>query len=182
MTHGRVACPARARGHQSTVRHVDRGGAFRAAYTRRVPMTIRPASQEDVPALLTLYRELHPDDPSPSAVAAIEAWQAIEAQAGRTILVAECTGAVVGTIDCVILPNLTRGARPFVLVENVVVTADQRRAGVGAALLEAVVAAARQAGCYKVQLLSRASRQDAHAFYEAYGFRAVAQGYRLYLD
>lgn len=145
-------------------------------------MTIRPAAQEDVPALLSLYRELHPDDPSPSATAATEAWQAIEAQAGRTILVAETAGAVAGTIDCVILPNLTRGARPFVLIENVVVTADKRRSGVGAALLAAAVSAARQAGCYKVQLLSRAGRQGAHAFYESHGFQPVAQGYRRYLD
>jgi GNAT superfamily N-acetyltransferase len=68
------------------------------------------------------------------------------------------------------------------LVENVVVTAGHRRAGVGAALLRAAVTMAREAGCYKVQLLSRAERRAAHAFYESRGFRAVAQGYRLYLD
>lgn len=147
-----------------------------------MPTTIRPASQDDLPALLALYEELHPDDPSPSATLALDTWRAIEAQAGRTVLVAESAGSVVGTIDCAMLPNLTRGARPFVLVENVVVTAGHRRAGVGAALLEAAVRMARLAGCYKVQLLSRASRQAAHAFYESHGFRAVAHGYRLYLD
>jgi len=75
-----------------------------------------------------------------------------------------------------------RAARPFMLVENVVVTAALRRSGIGTALLDAVVALARDAGCYKIQLLSRASRHGAHAFYEARGFRTVAQGYRLYLD
>jgi hypothetical protein len=54
-----------------------------------MPITIRSASQADVPALLALYAELHPDDPSPSAQTALNAWQAIEAQAGRTVLVAE---------------------------------------------------------------------------------------------
>jgi hypothetical protein len=54
-----------------------------------MPITIRSASQADVPALLALYAELHPDDPSPSAQTALNAWQAIEAQAGRTVLLAE---------------------------------------------------------------------------------------------
>jgi len=147
----------------------------------RMPILIRPASPDDVPALLVLYRELHPDDPLPSAATALDAWRAIEAQAGRTVLVAESAGVVIGTIDCAILPNLTRGARPFMLVENVVVTAGQRRTGVGAALMEAAVGLARRAGCYKIQLLSRAGRQAAHVFYESCGLRAVAQGYRLYL-
>ena len=143
---------------------------------------MRPASQDDLPALLGLYGELHPNDPSPSAQTALDVWRAIEAQAGRTVLVAESSGTVVGTVDCALLPNLTRGARPFMLIENVVVTAGHRRAGVGAALLRAAVALAREAGCYKIQLLSRTERRAAHAFYESRGFQAIAQGYRLYLD
>ncbi len=131
--------------------------------------------------MLDLYAELHPSDLPPSMQAALDVWRSIESQAGRTVLVAESAGTVVGTLDCAVLPNLTRGARPFALVENVVVTATHRRSGVGSALLEAAVSVARQAGCYKIQLLSRAERHVAHAFYESFGFRAVAQGYRLYL-
>lgn len=142
---------------------------------------VRPASEADVPALLELYAELHPADPRPPAQTALDVWRAIQAQAGRTVLVAESAGTVIGTVDCAVLPNLTRGARPFALIENVVVTAGRHRSGVGSALLEAAVSLARQAGCYKVQLLSRAERHAAHAFYESHGFRAVAQGYRRYL-
>jgi ribosomal protein S18 acetylase RimI-like enzyme len=147
-----------------------------------VTITIRSASEVDVPALLALFEELHPDDPVPSAQAVASAWRAIEGQSGRAVLLAESDGAVVGTIDCTTLPNLTRGARSFMLVENVVVAAGHRRLGVGVALMEAAFALARQARCYKVQLLSRASREAAHAFYESLGFRTIAQGYRLYLD
>ncbi|WP_410638583.1 GNAT family N-acetyltransferase [Amycolatopsis sp. lyj-346] len=144
-------------------------------------ITTRLAAEADLPALLALFQELHPDDPAPSGQAAADAWRAIEGQSGRAILLAETGGVVVGTIDCTTLPNLTRGARSFMVVENVVVTAGHRRSGVGAALMEAAVARARQARCYKVQLLSRSGREAAHAFYESLGFRAVAQGYRLYL-
>lgn len=147
-----------------------------------MPIAIRPAAEADLPALLALYAELHPDDPVLSLPAALRTWRAIQAQAGRTILVAESDSTPVATADCATLPNLTRGARPFLLVENVVVTTALRRSVIGTALLDAVVALARDAGCYKIQLLSRASRHGAHAFYESRGFRTVAQGYRLYLD
>lgn len=145
-------------------------------------ITTRPATEADVPALLALFRQLHPDDPAPPAPAAAAAWRAIEAQPGRVLLVAESGGVVIGTADCATLPNLTRGARSFMLVENVVVAAEHRRSGVGTALMEAAFAVARRADCYKVQLLSRSGRETAHAFYESQGFRAVAQGYRVYLD
>jgi GNAT superfamily N-acetyltransferase len=149
-------------------------------------ISVRPATEFDVPALLALYAELHPSDPPPAVQTAHEVWRAIEAQAGRTILVAEAArpagavSTVVGTVDCTVLPNLTRGARPFALIENVVVTAGHRRSGIGSDLLDAAVALARQVGCYKIQLLSRAERRGAHAFYESRGFRASAQGYRRY--
>jgi hypothetical protein len=80
-----------------------------------VTITTRPASEVDVPALLALYAELHPHDPAPSTEAAAGAWRAIEAQAGRVVLLAESDGVVAGTIDCATLPNLTRGTRPFML-------------------------------------------------------------------
>jgi N-acetylglutamate synthase-like GNAT family acetyltransferase len=147
-----------------------------------MPVTIRPATEADLPALLALYAELHPDDPVLAPSAAARTWRDIEAQAGRHVLLAESDAVAVGTVDCTTLPNLTRGGRPFMLVENVVVTASRRRSGIGAALLDAAVALARKAGCYKIQLLSRDTRLDAHAFYAARGFRTVAKGYRLYLD
>jgi ribosomal protein S18 acetylase RimI-like enzyme len=67
------------------------------------------------------------------------------------------------------------------LVENVVVAAAARRAGVGRELMRAALDLARRAGCYKVQLLSRADRAAAHAFYESAGFRPTAAGFRAYL-
>jgi ribosomal protein S18 acetylase RimI-like enzyme len=148
-----------------------------------VTITTRTATGDDLPALLSLYAELHPGDPRLTDEVAHEVWRRISTQAGRTILVAEdgAAGAVVGTVDCTVLPNLTRGARPFMLVENVVVAEAARRRGVGSALFDAVLALAEGNGCYKIQLLSRATRDEAHEFYEAQGFAPVAQGFRRYL-
>jgi GNAT superfamily N-acetyltransferase len=142
-------------------------------------VTIRPATGADLDALRRLLAELHPDDEPVADPAGT--WRRIEEQPGRTILVADRGGELLGTVDLAILPNLTRGGRPFMLVENVVVAAAARRAGVGRLLLSAAVERARAAGCYKAQLLSRKDRAAAHAFYEACGLRPVAAGYRIYL-
>ena len=94
---------------------------------------------------------------------------------------AEQDSVVLGTADCTIQANLSRNTRPLMLIENFVVTAASRRTGVGSAMLREAVDMARAAGCYKVQLLSRATRVDAHRFYESQGFLPLAQGYRRYL-
>jgi ribosomal protein S18 acetylase RimI-like enzyme len=145
-------------------------------------ITIRPVIESDLSSLLALYAQLHPGD-SPLAVEqAAPIWREITGQAGRTVLLAELDGLAAGTLDCTVLPNLTRGGRPFMLVENVVVGSAVRRQGVGRQLLGAAVARARSADCYKVQLLSGVNRAEAHAFYESCGFRQVAAGFRHYLN
>ncbi|RSM84024.1 GNAT family N-acetyltransferase [Amycolatopsis sp. WAC 01375] len=141
---------------------------------------IRPAVEADLPALLALYAELHPDDPPLPVERGLAIWRRIENQQGRTILVAETGGVVTGTTDCSVLHNLTRGGRPFMLVENVVVAASWRRTGVASRLFEAVIDLAVREDCYKVQLISRSDRVDAHSFYESCGFEALAEGYRRY--
>ncbi|MFJ4501038.1 GNAT family N-acetyltransferase [Streptomyces sp. NPDC088864] len=102
-------------------------------------------------------------------------------QWGRTVLVAETEdGVVVGTADCLVMPNLTRGGRGILFVENVVVAGAGRRRGVGRRLLEAAVRLGEEAGCYKAQLLA-ADDAYVHTFYAACGFEPLAQGFRRYL-
>jgi GNAT superfamily N-acetyltransferase len=144
-------------------------------------ITIRPAAETDLPALLTLYAELNPDDAPLATQSTRDIWAAIRLQQGRTVLVAVVNGMLAGTADCVVLPNLTRGGRSILVVENVVVASAHRRRGVGRQLMDAAVRLAESAGCYKVQLLA-ADGHEAHTFYQACGFQPLAQGFRRYLD
>jgi GNAT superfamily N-acetyltransferase len=139
--------------------------------------------------LLLLLREFgRAPAPGRSAAAPAEGREAHEIlvaileQSGRTLLVADVNGEIVGTADLLIVQNLMRGSAPWAMVENVVVADRVRRRGIGRALFDEAIRLARGAGSYKVQLLSNKHRRDAHAFYKAVGFTATAEGFRLYLE
>ncbi|GAB2716673.1 hypothetical protein GCM10027072_06460 [Streptomyces bullii] len=141
---------------------------------------MRPAAEADLSAVLGLYGELNPDDAPLPRASAEAIWADMAGQRGRTVLVADADGTVVGTADCVVLPNLTRGGRPILFVENVVVSGSHQRRGVGRRLMQAAVELAEAGGCYKAQLLA-ADDAYVHAFYAACGFEPLAQGFRRYL-
>jgi ribosomal protein S18 acetylase RimI-like enzyme len=141
---------------------------------------VRPATGTDLPALLALHSELNPDDAPLPRASAEAVWEAMSGQHGRTVLVADAEGVVAGTADCIVMPNLTRGGRAVLFVENVVVAGAFRRRGVGRRLMEEAVRLGEAADCYKVQLLA-ADDAYVHAFYEACGFRPLATGFRRYL-
>ncbi|MBR8641751.1 GNAT family N-acetyltransferase [Streptomyces tuirus] len=144
-------------------------------------ITVRAAVEADLVGLLALYGELNPEDAPLPRASAEAVWAAISGQQGRTVLVAEADGIVAGTADCVLMPNLTRGGRAILFVENVVVAGCFQRRGVGRQLMEAAVRLGESAGCYKVQLLA-ADDEYVHSFYRACGFEALAQGFRRYVE
>ncbi|MBN1813181.1 MAG: GNAT family N-acetyltransferase [Anaerolineae bacterium] len=132
---------------------------------------IREAIEDDLDGLLDLYAHLSPNDaPSPPRARVVELWQEIIANPMLTYFVAEQEGQLVCSCNLTIVPNLTRGARPFGVIENVITHPDFRRRGVGKAILDRAIETAKQAGCYKVMLLSGTSRKEAHALYEKVGF------------
>ncbi|MDS1270095.1 GNAT family N-acetyltransferase [Lipingzhangella sp. LS1_29] len=149
-------------------------------------MIIRSAIRSDLGAILRLLRELGDETPThPSAVrmssAAVRAWTRIETDEDRTVLVAERRGQIIGTLDLLLVANLTHDAKPWALVDNVVVEAGSRRGGVGRALVDDAVDRAARAGCYKVEVLSHERRHGAHAFYTTLGFDNTTEGFRRYL-
>ena len=143
---------------------------------------IRPATGADLPHVLRLLGEMYPEDPVLSAAGSARIWAEIEAQSGRSLLVADGgSDSVVGTVDCVVMPNLSRGGRPRLVLENLVVSESHRRRGVGRLLMDEVRRTAEREGCYKIQFLAA---QDAyvHAFYRSCGFTPwEGGGFFLYL-
>ena len=84
-------------------------------------------------------------------------------------LVAETRGRVVGACSLVFSLS-TWSAGEVCELQDVVVTADERRAGVGRALLQAATALARSRGCLRLFLQAETANLGAHAFYRSQGF------------
>jgi len=135
-------------------------------------MEIRAIKAEDLPQLLKLYRQLSEADlPLPPASELAARWQAFLAHPGLTCLVACDDGAALVASCCVVIvPNLTRGCRPYAVIENVVTDANYRRRGFGSAVIRRALALAWEAGCYKTMLMTGSRRPETLRFYERCGF------------
>jgi GNAT superfamily N-acetyltransferase len=142
---------------------------------------VRPATEQDIPSVLELYQELTGERHDLTRYETGPALAEIAAMPGHELVVVEEDGMVVGTMVLLVVPNLSHGALPWAMVENMVVDRKYRRRGIGRLLVEYAIARARQAGCYKVQLLSNKKRRQAHRFYRSLGFKASAYGFRLYI-
>ncbi|WP_424810572.1 N-acetyltransferase family protein [Roseococcus sp. YIM B11640] len=129
---------------------------------------IRAAGPEDLDGLLALYRHLNAEDPAPEREQASTALAALLAMA--TVLVAEEAGELVSSCTLVVIPNLTRGTRPYALIENVVTHAGHRQRGLGRAVLAAALDRAWAEGCYKVMLATGSRQESTLRFYEGAGF------------
>ena len=110
-------------------------------------------------------------------------WSQMLGTPNLTIYIGEVRAEVVGTTSLLLMPHLTYECRPTAFVEPMVVAEAHRRRGVGRMLMERVLDDAKQARVRKVQLLSHKRHADdgAHEFYRSLGFRAEAEGFRLYL-
>lgn len=147
---------------------------------------VRAATEEDIPRILELYRELviTTSGAECSKVTSQDDYRRvfaeISASSGHELLVAEEQGEVAGSVVFLIVPNLSHGALPRALVENLVVDRRYQRKGLGRLLMEYAIARAKEAGCYKLALESNKKRREAHRFYSSLGFKASAHGFRLY--
>ncbi len=91
------------------------------------------------------------------------------------MLVLELEGALVATTYLNVIPNLTRSASPYAVIENVVVEERLRGTGLGKQIMGATLDVAWSAGCYKAMLMTGSRRPSTHAFYRACGFSPDAK-------
>ena len=134
-------------------------------------MNIRNVHQHELPALLNLYEHLHSQDaPLPEEEVLHGVWDEICSDPKIHCLVAELDDRLAGSCILTIIPDLTRGARPYGLIENVVTHGDYRRRGIGTKLLHHALQEAWGKNCYKVMLLTSSKEDSVHRFYERAGF------------
>ncbi|MFD0884690.1 GNAT family N-acetyltransferase [Streptosporangium algeriense] len=138
-------------------------------------ITFRTAGPDDFADVMRLYRQLQPEDPVLCDGSDAETFARILESPGLHLFVLEVDGAVVATTYLNVIPNLTRSASPYAVIENVVVDKELRGTGLGKRVMAGTLRAAWDAGCYKAMLLTGSSRPATHAFYRACGFSSDAK-------
>ncbi|MGA8365200.1 MAG: GNAT family N-acetyltransferase [Solirubrobacteraceae bacterium] len=135
-------------------------------------LTFRTAIRDDLPSIIALLAddELAENREQVSSGNYAEAFDAMEAERYNHMLLAEIEGRIVGALQLVFVPGLSRKGTKRAIVESVRVAADQRGQSVGTALMKEAVRLAREGGCGLVQLDSDTRRSRAHLFYRRLGF------------
>ncbi|MEY2229551.1 MULTISPECIES: GNAT family N-acetyltransferase [Streptomyces] len=147
-------------------------------------LTIRPATEADVPAIVAMLADdplgatrESPEDLTPY----LAALKRLTGDPNQHLVVAVRADRVVGTLQLTIIPGLSRKGATRSLIEGVRVHADERGGGLGTRFIEWAVEKSRAENCALVQLTSDATRTDAHRFYERLGFTASHVGFKLQL-
>ena len=147
---------------------------------------IRLAEERDVARIVELYRELTITDSQvehsrkPTLTDYQLVFAEIRSDPRQKLFVVEIDGEVVGTIELLIIPNLSHNGTPFAFLENLIVTEKHRKKGLGRMLLEHAAELARKSGCHMVELCSDVRRKEAHKLYGSMGFEVQAHCFRLF--
>jgi len=143
----------------------SRGGVWhRGGVPEQVVVAVAQAVDDElVEAMARLVPQLSSSSPAPSAAHLAE----IVASPASQLLVARLDGRIVGSLTLVLF-RIPTGLRAW--IEDVVVDASARGAGVGEALNRFALDEARRAGATTVDLTSRPSREAANRLYRRLGF------------
>lgn len=132
---------------------------------------VKEINFNELDQLLSLYQYLNQDDPRLEIDQNLtKLWQAICDDPFYFCFVIHEDGKLVSACYLIIIRNLTRNARPYALIENVVTHPDYRNKGYGTAILKKAVAVAQENNCYKVMLMTSRKEESTLRFYEKAGF------------
>lgn len=151
-----------------------------------VTVEIRAAARADIAAIAAMFAadQLggHGDSADPADLPAyLAAFDQISASPNDQLYVAVLNGEVVGTFQTTLITSLTGRGSSSITVEAVHTRADMRGHGIGEAMITHAIDVAKEAGARLVQLMSNASRTDAHRFYVRLGFTQSHLGFKMKL-
>jgi [ribosomal protein S18]-alanine N-acetyltransferase len=128
-------------------------------------MTVRPAVEADLPAVRAIDAEAFGRD-AWTAAAWFAEWKGVPTM--RHLAVAVEDDRVVGYGIVATIADVAD-------LHRIAVSADRRRHGLGAALVDALISEARRRGCTRMLLEVEASNEAALALYGRLGFAEIAR-------
>lgn len=147
---------------------------FRLATKADLPSIVRMLADDE----LGSQRE-RCEDPLPDMY--YMAFEQINEDSNHELIVAEQSGAVIGTLHLMFLPSLSFQGGLRAQIESVRIDESQRGQGLGSEMMKWTIERARKRGAHVVQLTTHKSRAEAHRFYERLGFKGTHLGMKLSL-
>ncbi|WP_339315734.1 GNAT family N-acetyltransferase [Paenibacillus sp. FSL R10-2734] len=144
-------------------------------------IVIKEIELESLTELGELYQELMNQPSNPNKLEQV--FKVIKADSRYILLGAFVDGELMGSLMGIICHDLIGDCKPFMVIENVVVSSRARRQGVGKKLMLAIEEMAHERDCLYIILVSGEKRKEAHIFYESLGYRdEKVEGYRKHLS
>ena len=145
----------------------------------------RAAVSNDLEAIVQMFADdtlgaQREDATSPLSQPYVDAFHAIDVDPNNELIVAVCDIEVVGVFQITYIPYLTHKGSWRALIEGVRVHRKFRGRGIGKTMIEWAIDRAHAKACKCVQLTTDRSRGDAIRFYEALGFQASHEGFKLW--
>lgn len=134
-------------------------------------MQVERLGDGDLQTLLRLYTHLHQQDAElPPDVEIRAIWRELITSPRHAYFGVFSNTELVSACALAMVPNLTRGGRPYGVIENVVTHLAHRKRGYGGSVVQAALAHAWDSRCYKVMLLTGRREPATLRFYESLGF------------
>lgn len=127
----------------------------------------RKATVADAQAIADLYKELVPNAPIrvlPERIAEIAN------DKNTYLVVCDVDKNIIATALVALCNDVMFGRQPFAIIENVIVSTDYQRKGIGKALMNYIEQFCLASDCSKIMLLSSSDNHSAHDFYAAMGY------------
>lgn len=136
-------------------------------------MEIREIKKDELNQLLEFYL-LHlfdvEDEPLPDKEVVNKIWGKIQSSENFAALGVFDKNILMASCSITIIPNLTRGGRPYALIENIATHRKHRREGYGKANLEFAAEYAKNHGCYKAMFMTGHLNEKVEKFCRNSGF------------
>ncbi len=132
---------------------------------------IREALPKDYASIMSLYRQLQPEDPIVDESKGKLVFENIIESGINFLLIGEIGNSVVSSCYLNVIPNLTRELHPYAVLENVITDQDFRNKGIGKSIIQYAINMAWEADCYKVMLLTGRKEESTLKFYKSCGFQ-----------
>lgn len=133
-------------------------------------LTINRADDNDLPEIARLYEMFWGDVTDLNRMKS--KFDKCNNDKNYHLLVAKIDEKIVGTIYAVICDELYGECKPFLVMEDLIVSKEYRRRGIAKALLSSIEEIGRNNECSQIQFITEADRIDAVSFYEKMGYNS----------